>query len=344
MTFASSNETHPPGLAAGTLGGGRVAKDAAPSFYSRIAAKIWGRFAAKHNTDPGVFDMGIISKITPVAQDEHATIHWLNSCIERGKREVFTSRVLMTPGVAAELLRRNPNNRNISAAKAEHYARDMAAGHWAENGETIIISRDGLLNDGQHRLQAAIDSNAIVPFICVFGVGRETRITVDQGKARGAQDYLSMDNVPYAHNASVAAKFIMAYEQAGGRNISNRSKFTNAEVVRRVKSDDEIIAAAAYAHKHYKQYRSLVSHSVFTACYYLLSEINQAQATEYMEQVALGENIKRGDAAFAVREAFLRQKYERQDAMEIILHGWNAYRQNRTLKLVTAKGTLPALV
>ena len=164
-----------------------------------------------------------------------ATIDWLQSSVERGRKEIFTDRATITPGMALAILERNPDNRNISPMKAEHYARDMASGNWVENGETIIISKDGLLNDGQHRLQAVIDSNSVVPFLFVFGVPRETRTTIDQGRARTAGDFLAMDGVHYAKNASTAAKFIIAYERAQGKNISQRPFITNAEIVARVK-------------------------------------------------------------------------------------------------------------
>jgi hypothetical protein len=312
------------------------------------AATFWGRVAAIHHNPGPVgkddFPMATVTKIAPERQVPVATIDWLNRCIERGKSEIFTDRVYISPGVANAILERNPDNRNLSATKAEHYARDMAEGRWPENGETIIIARDGLLNDGQHRMQAVIDANLAIPFLFVFGVARESRTTVDQGKARGAGDYLSMDGIQYAKNAATAAKFIIAYERAEGRNIAQRSKITNAEIVARVKGDADMIASAAYAHKRLNEYRSLFSHTVMATCHYILSDIHKVEAEAFLEQVAVGENIKRGDPAFAVRQAFMGDKRERQDAMEIIFHGWNAYRQNRPLKLAKCYGTLPALV
>ena len=273
-----------------------------------------------------------------------ATIHWLNEAIKRGGASVHTDRVIISPGVAAEILNRNPDNRSISATKAEHYALDMAAGRWSENGETIIVSKDGLLNDGQHRMQAIIDANVSLPFLFVFGVDRETRTTVDQGRARSAADYLGMNGIHYSHNASTAAKWIMAYERSEGRHINSRSKITNAEVVARVKADEEIVSSCAFAFRDYKSYRSLFSLTTMAVCHYVLSEIDADDAKAFLTEVAIGENIKRGDPAFAVRSAFLAQKRERQEGVEIILHGWNAWRQGRPLKLAKSYGSLPALV
>lgn len=311
----------------------------------------WGRKAASQPTS-GPFTakeipMASVATITPKKQPTAGTVNWFNECVERSHKEPFVTRAVISPGLASVILSMNPDNRNLSPVKAEHYASDMAHGRWADNGETIIISSDGQLNDGQHRMQALIDSNCSLPFFIAFGVTRESRTTVDQGKARSAGDYLAMDGIAYASNASTAAKFIIAYERSNGRNIALRSKLTNAEVVARVKADADIISAAAWGHKYYKHYRSLFSLTIMSACYYILSEIHPSDAEEYLSKVAMGENIKRKDAAFAVRQAFMRETtYERQEALEIIFHGWNKFRQGKDAVTISPSGNnvFPALV
>lgn len=273
------------------------------------------------------------------------SIAWLNDCIERSRTAgIFAETTVLTPGLAGELLRRNPDNRNISPTKAAHYTADISGGRWAENGEPIIISSDGLLNDGQHRAQAVYDANKSVPMIFVFGVTRDSRITVDQGGARGAGCYLTMQGTPYAKNAATVAKFVMAYERSGGNNIVARALLTNGEIVARVNADKDIVNAAAFAHKHLKEYRHLFSHTVMAACWYILASIDEDDADEFLTQIALGENIARGDPAFAVRSAFLSEKRERQAAMEVIFHGWNKYRRGGSAKIIRTSNRLPVLV
>lgn len=287
-----------------------------------------------------------IERIAPakVKKPEAGTVHWFNECVQRGKREVFSEAITITPGLAAELLKRNPDNRHIKPMKSEHFAKDMLSGNWQFNGEPIIVSKDGLLNDGQHRLNALIEANVTLPMIVTFGVSRESRITVDQGSARTAGDYLSMEGFHYAQVAATAAKFIIAYERSGGRNIAARTQITNAEIVARVRVDGAIIDSSAYAYRNLKEYRHLVSGTIMTACHYLLSDIHPAEAKAFLDQVCLGENIRRGDPAFAVRSAFLSEKRERQAAMEVIFHGWNKYRSDQACQLIRVNNSLPALV
>jgi hypothetical protein len=289
--------------------------------------------------------MASVSIFKPKKQLACGTVHWLNECIERGNLGPFSEITSMTPGLASVILSRNEGNRNIKETKAQHFASDMIAGRWSFNGEAVIIADNGSLNDGQHRLQAVIEANVTVPMMLVFGVTRESRMTVDQGSARGAGDYLSMDGMPYAKNAATAARFIIAFERSEGRNLGTRQKITNAEIVARVRADEDIVKAAQYAHKHLKSYHKLVSHTVMASCFYILSDVHPAAALAFMDQVCLGENIKRGDPAYAVRAAFQSdRRYERADAMEVIFHGWNKYRQHQPLKLIRVNGTFPALV
>jgi hypothetical protein len=289
----------------------------------------------------------VLEKIVPqraLRKLEAGTIHWLLDCIERGKNGVFTETITVTPGLASELLKRNPDNRNLKPLKAQHFASDMLNGRWAFNGEPIIVAKTGELNDGQHRLTALIEANTTLPFLFVFGVERESRITVDQGSARGAGDYLAMEGFHYSNNAATTAKYVIAYERSGGRHLSARKDVTNAEVVSRVRTDPRITEAAAYAHKFLKSYRHLAAHSIIATAHYLLSDIHPAEAESYLDQVCLGENIKRGDPAFAVRSALAGERKYRGDALEIIFHGWNRYRSGQTLQLVRVNGTFPALV
>ncbi|MEH7879332.1 hypothetical protein V7799_17715 [Rhizobium laguerreae] len=69
--------------------------------------------------------------------------------------------VMVTPEMAENILAARGPNRNVSASVINKYARDMLAGRWQLNGQTIKISKDGQLLDGQHRLEAAKKQDAL---------------------------------------------------------------------------------------------------------------------------------------------------------------------------------------
>lgn len=310
------------------------------------AANIWGRFAGtSHNSGPEAYDMATVTKIASAGQPAAGTVHWFNQTVERSRQGVLSEVVTVTPGLASAILDRNENNRNVRKVKAAHYAQDMAKGRWTFNGEPIIVSNTGELNDGQHRLYAVIDANVSLPFLFVFGLPRETRTTIDQGAARTAGDYLAMDGVKNSSTVAGVARIVMAYEAEGGKNLNRASDFTNAQMVARCERDDDLHPAAEYAQSVAKYAKGVMIPSLSGAAFYILSEINPTDAKEYLDKVFIGENIKRGDPAFAVRNALSNlERSSKSDRLEMVFRGWNAFRQGRKLTLAKSLGTLPALV
>jgi hypothetical protein len=315
------------------------------------AANIWGRFAAAHhNSGPGMegqFTMATVTKIASAGQPPAGTIHWLNTCLERGKSEVFTERAVLVPGVAGALLSANPNNRNLSEKRVAQYAKDMVEGHWTFNGEPIIVASTGELNDGQHRAQAVIVSNRPQEMLFVFGVTRDSRVTVDQGAARTAGHYLAMDGIKNANVCAGIARIVLAYEESNGTKTRNDA--SNAEVFERVRRDEDIQRAANYAVSVQKFARGILTASYIGSAFYIFSEIDEKDAKEFLDQVCIGENIKRGDPAFTVRNALANHDSAgthnaRRNAIEVLFRGWIAFRQGRKLTLAKCLGVLPALV
>ncbi|WP_431490939.1 hypothetical protein [Paraburkholderia fungorum] len=140
----------------------------------------------------------------------------LEAWLKRGATEVFTITVSMNPVLAQQLLDRNADNRpvrwNGALRCVEAYARAMVQGEWVINGESIIISSDGFLNDGQHRLHAVIVSGVVVPMQLTFGVERETRRTVDQGAARTPGNVLAMLGEKNHNTLAHALQFVWCYD------------------------------------------------------------------------------------------------------------------------------------
>lgn len=281
--------------------------------------------------------------VTKLAKPDVGTVHWLNECIERGKSEVFSEATTVSPGLAGVLLERNPDNRNIRQTKVLQYEADMRACRWSFNGEPIIISQEGLINDGQHRLRALVEANVTVPMLFVFGVEREARLTVDQGAARTASDYLGMEGVEYSAAAAGIARLVMAIERERHARLYREQDVTNIEIRRRVHADPKIAEAAHYAMSHYKGTRPFAPPSIIGAAFYLLSEVHPDDAKEYMDRVCIGDELRRDDPAYAVRDALLGMGRVKGPKLEAIFRGWVAHREGRPLKIAKVLGHFPEL-
>ena len=292
------------------------------------------------------------AKVQPINSTHQAgSIAWLNECVERGRHEVFGLPVLLTPGLAAELLRRNPDNRVISDVFVQKYAEDILNNRWEMNGEPIIISKDGSMNDGQHRTHGVVAANRSVPVFMVFGVERDTRETVDQGKARTAGDYLMMSGAEYSNRCAAVARMLIGYERNNGTMLGSLKGITNSVIVARVRADREILNSVKFVASCRISPTTLITAAPVSFCHYLFADIDRGDADEFIFKVLTGEGIKYGAPAYAVRSRLLSDDPASRlkrgaivAKVEVILRGWDAYRSGRTLKVAKTVGSFPALI
>lgn len=140
--------------------------------------------------------------------------------------------VLMTPERAARLLKKNIVNRKLSEPLVHAYANDMRANNWDQaTGSAISIDADGYLRDGQHRLNAIIESNKKVYMWICYGVSADG--IYDNNRPRSVSDQISisapdLDGVYRAPNyISVIRAVIIHNDNAG----MNRRKVTSKEII-----------------------------------------------------------------------------------------------------------------
>jgi hypothetical protein len=254
-------------------------------------------------------------------------------------------RLELTHDLAARLLIMNSTNRPLRPGRALRYREDMAAGKWAENGETLKIGIKGHLVDGQHRCEAVVGTDLRVPMLAVFGVSETAGQTVDQGAPRNAGDYLAMRGEPNAPLAARIVRLRLAYDRNDREALRDISKPTNAQVLEYFDTHhDEVLESAKLADELREFAQPLVTPAVLGFAHNVLRDIDPAEASAYIEQVAKGEAINEGDAAWAVRNRLLKMgRAGAARKVEPVLTGWNAFHSKRPLKTVRVTGKLPAL-
>jgi hypothetical protein len=125
-----------------------------------------------------------------------------------------TSKIeVITPEVASELLHKNTANRPINAAIVIKFSVSMSRGFWALNGEPIIISRNGDLLDGQHRLLAVVKSGCTITSFVVRGVDSEVFSTIDSGRSRNAGDVLAINGEKNVNKLGALLRCIIRWER-----------------------------------------------------------------------------------------------------------------------------------
>ena len=119
--------------------------------------------------------------------------------------------VLLTPELALAWRSKNINNfRKISPNRVSMYASEIVSGNWKLNGEPIVFDNDGVLVNGQHRIEAVIKANTPIRVLVVTGVEKNDCI-FDSGLIRSSIQIAKAQGVTL-HNAKIAAVNYMLSE------------------------------------------------------------------------------------------------------------------------------------
>lgn len=271
---------------------------------------------------------------------------WLDDQIARAQREVTTQVVTLEPSLARVLLARNPNNRKMSDATVTKYARDMANGTWAFNGEPVIVSKTGELNDGQHRCEAVLAADKAIQVIFVVGTERDTRLTVDQGKTRVAGDYLGMSGHHDSLALAAMAKYVWQHREHGKLSQQGINSPTKTEVLMLVENTPGLEQSLSAISK--KGSDSVGGRSILAFCHWTFAERSKdsVAANEFMDSLIVGSNLTSNSPILYSRNRLMamRGRLRPNEKAELIFRAWNAHRRGETPRTMPILGGgLPAV-
>jgi hypothetical protein len=271
-------------------------------------------------------------------------LSWFAGQVRRGDVEPFAEIVTVTPEIANRLLEQNECNRHINQNQINQIAHDIKNDQWGLNGETIVVSKGGYLNDGQHRLFGVIKADKFMRTFMVFGVERVTRMTVDMGRARSTGQFLGMDGVANYTECSATASNWLAYQ------MGYYGRLTKAQHLPITKQDsrrfyyahqEQIDRAVSLMKAHTKKLSTYTT--VLSTAYCILREINPVQTDIFFSHLAEGANLDQGDAVLWLRQRLTTgPKLTPIGKIELILRHWIIWRKHRPMKRgITLQGTWP---
>lgn len=113
--------------------------------------------------------------------------------------------VLMTPDLAAKLLKANTGNRRMRRSTVEHLVRQIKAGRWITTGDAITVAASGRLLNGQHRLAAIVEAGVAVTVLLASGLDEEAYLVSDLGARRTVSDVTGLAG-PLVADANMMVK------------------------------------------------------------------------------------------------------------------------------------------
>ena len=212
----------------------------------------------------------------------------------------------ITPERAQALLATNTTNRKFKQKHAANLAREIQSGRWMVNGDSIKISTDNILLDGQHRLAAIIISNKPIPTMVTYGLNPQVFGTIDTAAVkRNNADLIGLAG--YANSARLAAGVSLLWRlitEAAWNDVMPAGSVV--EVLERYPS------AAHWASRFAgsQAISSFLTAGNFIAACVYLSEI--AGRYDLVERLAdglhTGENLTSGDPILALRNRMIAEK------------------------------------
>lgn len=243
----------------------------------------------------------------------------------------------ISPKLAEHMLTYNDRNRPLSAGVVREYARQMQERMWRYTRVPVIFSNQGRLIDGQHRLQACMESGVSLKADVAFGADDEAFYCIDIGKKRTSADIFSINGVKDAPLMAAATAWVVNYDSTGNMN-------------RRGAADNRLTAYELYG--EFCKYPGLhdsawagrlvakskiAPPSLVCALHYICARKSQRDADVFFRKV--GEGIgwsSKNDPAFKLHKQLIENAIDQTKLTyptiaAMFIKAWNASRGGRPI-------------
>ena len=261
---------------------------------------------------------------------------------EDGEDSMVVSIEDIGPQEAQEILgSRNSSNRPVSKVNQAKITKALTSGEWKLNGTPIRFDSDGTLLDGQHRLHAVVSSGIPIRTLVVRSLPKEVFDTIDTGRIRSCEDILDIGGHKQARALAPVANALYHYERyKGGVGVSLDKFVTLGDRLRVIKENPGLQESITEVWR--SQDIVGTSPSVRCAMHYLLSKIDKAAASDFIQQVMKGTGISEDDPAYVLRQMFSkRASYVKVPGYQrlcfdfaMYIKAWNAYRAGSKIKFL----------
>ena len=241
----------------------------------------------------------------------------------------------LLPEQAEEMLAANDENRPLKFRHVERLSAALRDGRWKPNGESIKISEDGRLLDGQHRLTACVKTGIPLTTVVARNVSKDAYATIDIGSKRTAADLLGkVYKVPSSGGVAASIRWLVALRR--GAAISN------------TQLDPDQVAEEYERNQHIVNYVNKVSHfkictpALAAALFFLFAEKDRNAADAFFYQLDTGEGLEAGDPVLILRNKLMsirimtqrKTTISKDEMAAMIIRAWNARRANRKMSIL----------
>lgn len=274
--------------------------------------------------------------------------------VERAARPNYTSASVgfgarmetVSPQTAKEWLAvtdaNGDHNRDLNSSRVDALAREIREGRWdSENGQTLSLSPDGSVMDGQHRCWAIIFAEMSVKCLVVRGVPKTSFATIDTGMPRSGGTILALAQEKNASRLAATARLLLRVKQGGTltsgiRPFGRHETTTPSELLRVVRANPGIAASVTIAHGVNRS-PCVFPDSALAAAHFIFHQIDPVAADAFF--TGLVPRFATPGVPARTREAFNNMKLrgvrvEAEVALAMFFKAWTVHRKGGTYQLL----------
>lgn len=245
------------------------------------------------------------------------------------------------------ILQNNNMNRKMTRANVDYIKSEIESGKFVINGSSIVISEDGVLLDGQHRLKAISELNVELNMIVVRNAKKDVFSTIDSGKTRNAGDVLSSEKIPNANVIASSIKRIIEEFSSKRKTSKNGAiKLSNTEVLEFYKGHREKLQDITLkCLRLYQSQIKVTTVSVAVAMVFLFEREDAKKAFPFIREVYTGNKETDSNAALTLRKRLINNKIEGKHMNDGVLRAlfliaFRAYKDGRDISKIQRSGNL----
>ncbi|SDH43074.1 hypothetical protein [Microbacterium sp. 77mftsu3.1] len=256
--------------------------------------------------------------------------------------------------VAMALLALNTSNRQLSRTNVNTMVRQIEGGKYnTRTSNAIGISTEGALTDGQHRLNAIVETGVTMDLIIVTGCDKMA-VLIPNAKPRSFSEYLRQHEISYATILAPMVKTLWMVDGPGARSADGKfqpswdygrsmNHITDAEFLDYLAANPIFQDYAKLGSALYSRIgKGLPARFLGAFCYFVdhhTDENGKRDREEFFDRLADGVGLEKGSPILAMRDVLAKRMEDGSDKFAVMqgkfIKAWNAYREGK--KVTTLK-------
>jgi len=224
---------------------------------------------------------------------------------------------IITPEMAAKMIDHCDLNRPLNDRHLKRLVKQIINNKWKYNGDTIKISKNGNVLDGQHRLWAVIEANKSIESIIVYDIDSEAFSTIDTiRRIRTAGDTLYIKGLDkYRAVVGTSLTWLIRYERDVIKDYRlPDNKIENYDIEKAYIEHPGIL----YAVEKCMKLRYLMTPAIIAFIYYITSGKNELLAERFINTLINPSTVSIYDPFFKLRACFVTRNDLRRNNVFVI--------------------------